>query len=151
MTDHNFQTFLQKYIYQGACKTCYHLNFYSSPLNADSTDFLIPFTDFITAGSIKEMRGLWSGWINIQNQYEDINNISTTNISFDHFDYLIISIILVFDLEFGSKLKSVFQKHRQFPWYERGLEAVVKTCSVKKVFIEILQNSQENTCARVFF
>ena len=79
------------------------------------------------------MRGLWSGWINIQNQYEDINNISTTNISFDHFDYLIISIILVFDLEFGSKLKSVFQKHRQFPWYERGLEAVVKTCSVKKV------------------
>ena len=96
------------------------------------------------------MRGLWSGWINIQNQYEDINNISTTNISFDHFDYLIISIILVFDLEFGSKLKSVFQKHRQFPWYERGLEAVVKTCSVKKVFIEILQNSQENTCASLF-
>ena len=30
-------------------------------------------------------------------------------------------------------------------------EAVVRRCSVKKVFLEILQNSQENTCARVSF
>ena len=30
-------------------------------------------------------------------------------------------------------------------------EAVVQRCSVKKVFLEISQNSQENTCARVFF
>ena len=30
-------------------------------------------------------------------------------------------------------------------------EAVVWMCSVEKVFIEILQNSQENTCARVPF
>ena len=28
-------------------------------------------------------------------------------------------------------------------------EAIVQTCSVKKVFLEISQNSQENTCARV--
>ena len=28
-------------------------------------------------------------------------------------------------------------------------EAVAQRCSVKKVFLEILQNSQENTCARV--
>ena len=28
------------------------------------------------------------------------------------------------------------------------LEAVVQRCSVKKVFLEILQNLQENTCAR---
>ena len=27
-------------------------------------------------------------------------------------------------------------------------EAVVHTCSVKKVFLKISQNSQENTCAR---
>ena len=27
-------------------------------------------------------------------------------------------------------------------------EAVARRCSVKKVFLEILQNSQENTCAR---
>ena len=31
------------------------------------------------------------------------------------------------------------------------IEAVVQRCSVKKVFLEISQNSQENTCARVFF
>ena len=31
------------------------------------------------------------------------------------------------------------------------LWAVVQNCSVKKVFLEILQNSQENTCAWVFF
>ena len=29
------------------------------------------------------------------------------------------------------------------------LEAVAQGCSVKKVFLEISQNSQENTCARV--
>ena len=31
------------------------------------------------------------------------------------------------------------------------MEALVRRCSVKKVFLEILQNSQENTCARVSF
>ena len=31
------------------------------------------------------------------------------------------------------------------------MEAVARRGSVKKVFLEILQNSQENTCARVFF
>ena len=30
-------------------------------------------------------------------------------------------------------------------------EAVVQRCSAKKVFLEISQNSQENTCARVCF
>ena len=30
-------------------------------------------------------------------------------------------------------------------------EAVVRRCSVKKVFLQILQNSQENTCARASF
>ena len=30
-------------------------------------------------------------------------------------------------------------------------EAVDQACSVKKVFLEISQNSQENTCARVCF
>ena len=31
------------------------------------------------------------------------------------------------------------------------VEAVARRCSVRKVFLEILQNSQENTCARIFF
>ena len=30
-----------------------------------------------------------------------------------------------------------------------SIEAVVLTCSVKNVFLEILQNSQENNCAWV--
>ena len=30
-------------------------------------------------------------------------------------------------------------------------EAVVQSCSVKKVFLKFLQKSQENTCARVSF
>ena len=32
----------------------------------------------------------------------------------------------------------------------RGSEVVVQRCSVKKLFLEIAQNSQENTFARVF-
>ena len=32
-----------------------------------------------------------------------------------------------------------------------NLEAVVRRCSVKMVLLEISQNSQENTCARVSF
>ena len=31
------------------------------------------------------------------------------------------------------------------------IEAVVQRCSIKKVFLEISQNSQENTSARVYF
>ena len=34
---------------------------------------------------------------------------------------------------------------------ELNKEAVGHTCSVKKVFLEISQNSQENTCVRVSF
>ena len=30
-------------------------------------------------------------------------------------------------------------------------EAVAQRCSLKKVFLEISQNSQENTCAKVSF
>ena len=32
-----------------------------------------------------------------------------------------------------------------------GTKAVARRCSIKKVFLEISQNSQENTCARVSF
>ena len=35
--------------------------------------------------------------------------------------------------------------------FDRLTEPVVRKCSVKKVFLEISQNSQENTCARVSF
>ena len=35
--------------------------------------------------------------------------------------------------------------------FVRATEAVAKRCSVKKVFLEISQNSQENTCVRDSF
>ena len=42
---------------------------------------------------------------------------------------------------------STFRKRRENFWSE----AVVWGCSVEKMFLEILQNSQENTCTRAFF
>ena len=30
-------------------------------------------------------------------------------------------------------------------------EIVAQSCSVKSVFLEILENSQKNTCAKIFF
>ena len=44
-------------------------------------------------------------------------------------------------------------KYSQKPWMRLTFrtEAVVQECSVKKVYLEISQNSQENTCARVSF
>ena len=33
----------------------------------------------------------------------------------------------------------------------RSTEAVVQTCSVKRLFLKISQNVQENTCARISF
>ena len=32
-----------------------------------------------------------------------------------------------------------------------GTEAIVQRCSLKKVFLKISQNSQENSCASLFF
>ena len=34
---------------------------------------------------------------------------------------------------------------------ELKAEAVIRRCSAKNVFLEISQNSQENTCASLFF
>ena len=35
-------------------------------------------------------------------------------------------------------------------YYRSNTEAVAQRCSVKKVFLEILQDSQENTCVSLF-
>ena len=37
-----------------------------------------------------------------------------------------------------------------FHHFIKKLEAAVQRCSVKKVFLKILQNSQESICARLF-
>ena len=56
----------------------------------------------------------------------------------------IISVYPNWKSETNIKNKYYFQDE-YFP------EADAQRCSVKKVFLEILQNSQENTCARVSF
>ena len=43
----------------------------------------------------------------------------------------------------------VWHKFRNYVYFVR--EAAIQRCSVKSVFLEISQNSQENTCARVSF
>ena len=36
-------------------------------------------------------------------------------------------------------------------WIGPNAEAVVRRCSIEKVYLEISQNSQDNNCARIFF
>ena len=48
-------------------------------------------------------------------------------------------------------LFSYFPMHFRKPFLQIYSEAVAQRCSVEKVFLEISQNSQENTCARVSF
>ena len=49
-----------------------------------------------------------------------------------------------------GKLRLTYCFHFVF-WFVFYSEAVTQRCSVKKVFLDISQNSQENTSARVFF
>ena len=59
----------------------------------------------------------------------------------------------MFSCEFCEIFKNTFF-HRTPPVAaseKLKAEAVVRRCSVKKVFLEILLNSQENTCVRVSF
>ena len=50
------------------------------------------------------------------------------------------------------KIKAFFIAHRNFEALTtQTSEAVIPRCSVEKVFLEISQNSQENTCAIVSF
>ena len=68
------------------------------------------------------------------------------------------NIILMDQPDFRKVNQLSSQKHAtsgricQF-WaiFELQSEAVAQRCSVEKVFLEISQNSQENTCARVSF
>ena len=57
-------------------------------------------------------------------------------------------IILTIKLinSFLNKFQYIFKHTNCLSW-----EAVACRCSVKKVFLEILQNSQEKTCTESFF
>ena len=51
----------------------------------------------------------------------------------------------------GTATCHVFLKNNMQNLVLKIKEAVAQMCSVKKVFLEISKNSQENTCARVSF
>ena len=69
-------------------------------------------------------------------------------------DYRPISILPILNkiLEklIYSRLIEFIDKH-EILYKKQFEEAVAQTCSVKKVFLEISQNSQENTCVGVSF
>ena len=63
--------------------------------------------------------------------------------------FQIFPCAFLFDL-FASDFSQKLQNKNRLTGF-RGSEAVVLRSSVKKVFLEISQSSQENTCARVSF
>ena len=73
-------------------------------------------------------------------------NISTTRKSENELIfYIFLSSIIYLKCKFADDLNSLHSGVLIL------LEAVVQRCSVKKVFLEILQNSQKNTCVKVSF
>ena len=53
--------------------------------------------------------------------------------------------------KFSSTKSSQKKTIKNVNYLFRSSEAVAQICSVKKVFLNISQNSKENTCARVSF
>ena len=71
----------------------------------------------------------------------------------ENFIFCVVTALILLTrlkLVFQSSRKQwiIFSKHFFFIWWEVRSEEVARRCSVKKVFLEILQ---ENTCARVSF
>ena len=65
-----------------------------------------------------------------------------------HFDFLTISMGI--EMEYWAKMgKARWLKNLNIAI--RSGEAFIQSCSIKKVFLKISQNSQENTCIIVFF
>ena len=61
------------------------------------------------------------------------------------------SFNLIFTNIFSWKGCVAASRNQYINWYRLRSEAVSRKCSVKEVFLEISQNSQENTCTRVSF
>ena len=59
------------------------------------------------------------------------------------------TLLSKFHFLFSSSIKKLSLQRKDIFWQPK-LEVVAQRCSVKKVFLKVLKNSQENTCARVF-
>ena len=68
----------------------------------------------------------------------------TSHLMCANFFMINLNVIITFMLQLFNNNRETLAKHVH-------AEAVVQRCSVKKVFLEISQNSQENTCTRVSF
>ena len=77
-----------------------------------------------------------------------INNIFNKDFPLTHLAYDIQVKIYQIQIRFENYFRNYF---RIFTITHINTEAVTQTCSVKKVFLEISENSQENTCTRVSF
>ena len=63
------------------------------------------------------------------------------------------TIEIKFERETNSFITIIQLNNPNYPWKKcnQTAEACTQRCSVKKVLLEISQNSQENTCASLFF
>ena len=59
--------------------------------------------------------------------------------------------MFAFALHYIKSGMELISPKKNFQYNTRGTEVILRRCSIKKVFLEISQNSQENTCARVSF
>ena len=62
-----------------------------------------------------------------------------------------IYLLYFFDIMQMQISYFLFRTKTEAKLYYLIIEVVFQTCSVKKVFLEISQHSQENTCARASF
>ena len=59
--------------------------------------------------------------------------------------------MFAFALHYIKSGMELISPKKHFQYNTKGTEVVFRRCSIKKVSLEISQNSQENTCARVYF
>ena len=82
-------------------------------------------------------------------------NFHTLETNWSGFHILKVSVLKTFSRKEVSRVTTYQKaslKWRFSVWYKQWIiEAVAQRCSVKMVFLEIPQNSQKNTCARVSF
>ena len=78
------------------------------------------------------------------------NCLAFLNLSFVCYSWMLFGLILSLYVKANS-IQWVRSRARLVTKRQEKTEAVSQSCSVKKLFIEISQNSQENTFARVSF